>query len=296
MSNGTGTVTIAEYQGTDKSTWCAGCGDFPILKCIKETLVKLEIPPHRVVVTSGIGCGSKLPHYMRINTYNSLHGRALPVAMGLKLANHKLRIISITGDGDGYGIGGNHFIHTARRNPDITHIVENNQVYGLTKGQYSPTSDLGYMTTTSPEGAIEAAINPIALAIAAGATFVARASAGNPKHMIEVLMKAIEHKGYSLVDILQPCVTYNKKNTYAWYKERAYVVNEDAGYDPHDKQAAFAKAHEWEDKIPIGIIYQEEGRPTYEDQVTVLKKGTLLEQGFKGRTKDDLEPIKQGFV
>ena len=295
MSNTTTTtVTIAEYQGIEHPTWCPGCGDFPILKCLKEALVQLELPPHRVIMTSGIGCGSKLPHYMRVNEFNSLHGRSLPIAMGLKLANHEMTVISITGDGDGYGIGGNHFIHTCRRNPDIVHIAENNQVYGLTKGQYSPTSDLGYMTTTSPEGTIEAAINPIALAIAAGATFVARASAGNPKHMTDVMIKAIDHKGYALVDILQPCVTYNKKNTYAWYKDRAYVVNDEAGYDPRDKVAAFKKAHEWEEKIPIGILYQE-SRPTYEEQVTVLKQGTLLSQGL-GHPIDKLERIKQDFV
>ena len=294
MSN-TATVTIAEYQGTEHPTWCPGCGDFPILKCIKEALVQLEIPPHQVVMTSGIGCGSKLPHYMRVNEFNSIHGRALPVAMGLKLANHELTIISITGDGDGYGIGGNHFIHTCRRNPDIVHIVENNQVYGLTKGQYSPTSDLGYVTTTSPEGTIEAAINPMALAIAAGATFVSRVSAGNPKHMTEVIMKAIEHKGYALVDVLQPCVTYNKKNTYAWYKERSYVVNDEPGYDPRDKVAAFRKAHEWEERIPIGIIYREEGRQTYEEQVTVLKQGSLIKQGLT-RPKEEYERLKQDFV
>ena len=290
------TVTIAEYQGMEHPTWCPGCGDFPILKCVKEALVQLEIPPHRVVMTSGIGCGSKLPHYMRVNEFNSIHGRALPVAMGLKLANHELTIISITGDGDGYGIGGNHFIHTCRRNPDIVHIVENNQVYGLTKGQYSPTSDLGYMTTTSPEGTIEAAINPIALAIAAGATFVSRVNAGHPKHMTEVIMKAIDHRGYALIDVLQPCVTYNKKNTYAWYKDRAYVVNDEPGYDPHDKVAAFKKAHEWEEKIPIGIIYQEEGRPTYEEQVTVLKQGSLLKQGFDSRLREKCELLKQDFI
>lgn len=293
MSNAT--LTIAEYQSTDEITWCPGCGDFPILKCLKEALVQLELPPHRVVMTSGIGCGSKLPHYMRVNEFNSIHGRALPVAMGLKLANHELTVISITGDGDGYGIGGNHFIHTCRRNPDIVHIAENNQVYGLTKGQYSPTSDWGYMTTTSPEGTIEAAINPVALAIAAGATFVARASSGNPKHMTDVLLRAIEHKGYALVDVLQPCVTYNKKNTYAWYKERSYIVNDGPRYDPTNKEAALRKAYEWKDRIPLGVIYQEEGRLTYEEQVTVLKKETLVNQGI-GHPVEALERLKQDFI
>ncbi len=292
MSN----VSLSEYQGIEASTWCPGCGDFPILKSVKEALVQLGIAPHQVVMTSGIGCGSKLPHYMRVNEFNSVHGRALPVATGLKLANHEYTVISITGDGDGYGIGGNHFIHTCRRNPDITHIAENNQVYGLTKGQYSPTSDLGYITTTSPEGTIEFAINPIALAIAAGATFVSRTSAGDPKHMTEVIAKAIQHKGYALVDVLQPCVTFNKKNTYAWYKQRTYRLEEEKGYNPQDRHAAWLKAQEWEERIPIGVIYQEVGRPTYEEQVTVLKQGPLVKQGFNGRIKDDIELLKEALV
>jgi len=293
MSN----VTTAEYQGIETSTWCPGCGDFPILKCIKDALVQLGIAPHQVIMTSGIGCGSKLPHYMRVNAYNSVHGRSLPVAMGLKLANHDFTVIAITGDGDGYGIGGNHFIHTCRRNPDIVHIAENNQVYGLTKGQYSPTSDYGYVTTTSPEGTIEIAINPIALAITTGATFVARTSSGDPKHMTQVIAKAIQHKGYALLDVLQPCVTFNKKNTYAWYKERVYKLDDEKGYDPHNRKAAWERAQEWGERIPIGVIYQEVGRPTYEDQVTVLKQGPLVKQGFNiGRIKDDIELLKEEFV
>lgn len=289
-------VTLNDYQGIEVSTWCPGCGDFPILKCVKEALVQLQLAPHQVIMTSGIGCGSKLPHYMRVNEFNSVHGRALPVAMGIKLANHDLTVISITGDGDGYGIGGNHFIHTCRRNPDIVHIAQNNQVYGLTKGQYSPTSDYGYITTTSPEGTIELAINPIALAMTAGATFVARTSSGDPKQMTQVLVKAIQHKGYALIDVLQPCVTFNKKNTYAWYKERVYRLEDEKGYDPHDREAAWKKAQEWENRIPIGVIYQEKGRPTYEEQVTVLKQGPLVKQGFNGRIKDDIELLKEEFV
>jgi 2-oxoglutarate ferredoxin oxidoreductase subunit beta len=201
------------FNGGQKSTWCPGCGDFGILAAIKQALAGLDVYPHDVMLVSGIGCGSKLPHYMRANGYNSLHGRALPIAQGIKLANHALHVIAVTGDGDGYGIGQGHFIHAMRRNADITHIVENNQVYGLTKGQYSPTSERGYISTFSPEGAIEFAINPIALALSAGATFIARASAADPKHMANVIAQAITHKGYALVDCLQPCVTYNKVNT-----------------------------------------------------------------------------------
>src|SRR5439155_17545141 len=215
----------------EKPTWCVGCGDFGILASVKQALAGLDLYPHQVLLVSGIGCGSKLPYYMKANGFDALHGRALPVATGAKLANHELKVVVISGDGDGDGIGGNHFMHVMRRNPDLTHIVENNQVYGLTKGQYSPTSDKGYVSTTSPEGSIEVMANPMAIAMAGGATFVGRGFAGDPKHLTELIKKAINHKGYALVDVLQPCVTYNKINTYDWYKERVYKADEDESFD-----------------------------------------------------------------
>src|SRR5581483_10295154 len=186
------------FNGGDKSTWCPGCGDFGILAAIKQALPGIGVAPHQVMLVSGIGCGSKLPHYMRANGFNSLHGRALPVAQGIKLANHALKVIAVTGDGDGYGIGMGHFMHLARRNVDITHIVENNQVYGLTKGQYSPTSERGYISSFSPEGALEYAVNPILLAVAGGATFVARGFAGDVKQLVWLIQQAVQHPGYAL--------------------------------------------------------------------------------------------------
>jgi 2-oxoglutarate ferredoxin oxidoreductase subunit beta len=232
---------------------------------------------------------------MRANGYDSLHGRALPVATGARLGNHDLKVLVISGDGDGYGIGGNHFMHTMRRNPDLTHIVENNQVYGLTKGQYSPTSEKGYMSTTSPEGAIEVQVNPTALAIAGGASFVSRGFANDPKHLIQLLMKAINHRGYSLVDVLQPCVTYNKINTDKWYRERVYKLDDDADYDPSNYAAAWQKALEWGDRIPLGVIYEEVGRPTYEEQVSELQPGPLYRQSVH-RDRELLESIKREFM
>jgi 2-oxoglutarate/2-oxoacid ferredoxin oxidoreductase subunit beta len=283
------------FNGTEKSTWCPGCGDFGILMGIKQALAGLDLYPHQVMLVSGIGCGSKLPHYMRANGYNSIHGRSLPVAQGIKLANHDLKVIAVTGDGDGYGIGQGHFIHAMRRNADITHVVENNQVYGLTKGQYSPTSERGYISTFSPEGAIEFAINPIALALSAGATFIARASAADPKHMNAVLQAAISHRGYSIVDCLQPCVTYNKINTYDWYRSRTYKVEEEAGYDRTNRDQVWEKAKEWGERIPIGILFQDDERPTYEEQVSALKKGPLVHQELNGRHAD-YEALKLEFV
>jgi 2-oxoglutarate ferredoxin oxidoreductase subunit beta len=286
---------IKMFKSEEKPTWCPGCGDFGILASLTQAFVGLDLAPHQVCLVSGIGCGSKLPYYMRANGYDSLHGRALPVATGIKLANHELKVVVISGDGDGYGIGGNHFIHTMRRNPDMTHIVEDNQVYGLTKGQYSPTSPKGYIGSTSPEGAIEVMTNPIAMAVAGGATFVARAFAGDPKHLTQIIIKAIQHKGYSLVDILQPCVTYNKINTYDWYKERVYKLDAEEGYDPSNYASAWDKAKEWEERIPIGVIYQEDGRPTYEEQVTQLKNGPLMRQSVV-QDRELLEAVKREFM
>ena len=262
------------YRSPVRPTWCPGCGDFGILNAVKQALAELEIYPHEVVFVSGIGCGSKLPDYIRANGFTTLHGRALPIAQGIKLANPKLHVIAVTGDGDGYGIGGNHFLHAVRRNPDITHIVENNMVYGLTKGQTAPTSPKGFVSTTTPEGAIEKAVNPLALAIAGGATFVARGFSGEPKHLASLIAQAIRHRGYALVDVLQPCVIFNRINTYDWYRERVYLLDEEPGYDPTDYEAALKKAHEWGDRIPLGVFYRAEGEPSYEDQVPALQKGT----------------------
>lgn len=279
----------------EKPTWCVGCGDYGILAAVKQALAGLDLFPHQVMMVSGIGCGSKLPYYMRANGYDSLHGRALPVATGIKLGNHELKVVVISGDGDGYGIGGNHFMHTMRRNPDLTHIVENNQVYGLTKGQYSPTSGKGYMSTTSPEGALEVQVNPTALAIAGGASFVARGFSSDPKGLVQLIMTAMNHKGYALVDVLQPCVTYNKINTNEWYRERVYKLDAEEGYNPSDYSAAWQKALEWGDKIPLGVIYREEGRPTYEDQVSELEPGPLYRQSLH-RDRELLEAIKRDFM
>ena len=289
-------LDVKIYNSPEKSTWCPGCGDFGILTAVKQALAMLEIYPHECIVVSGIGCGSKLPHYIRANGFNILHGRALPVAMGLKLANHDLTVIATTGDGDGYGIGMGHLVHSMRRNLDIMHIVENNQTYGLTKGQYSPTSDKGYITTTSPDGAIEQAVNPLTLAIAAGATFIARGFASEPKHLAKLIAEGIQHKGYSLLDVLQPCVTYNKINTNAWYKEHVYHLDEDPNYDPSDRFAAFERAHEWVERIPVGVIYRDTSRLTYEQQVPALANGPLVKQPVDGRSLDEWEAIKQEFV
>ena len=238
------------------------------------------------MLVSGIGQAGKLPHYTRGNVFNSLHGRPLPPAIGAKIANPDLVVIAVSGDGDGYGEGGNHFIHAARRNHDITYLVHNNQIYGLTKGQASPTSDVGFVTKTTPYGAANP-INPISLAIVSGASFVGRGFAGDIEHLTSLIKQGITHRGFSLVDILQPCVSFNNKNTYSWYRERVYKLEDEDGYDPGDKKGALEKAFEWADKIPIGIIYMRE-LPVYEDQLPAFHRGSLVTQEIESAKAERL--------
>ena len=246
--------------GKFETAWCPGCGNFGILDALKDALVKLQLDPHNIVLVSGIGQAAKLPHYLYANVFNGLHGRAIPVATGIKIANNKLVVIVASGDGDIYGEGGNHLIHAIRRNIDITVIVHNNQVYALTKGQASPTSDLGYVTRVQPHGVIDAPVHPLTLAIALECGFVARGFAGDREHLSSMIQEGIKHKGLSLIDTLQWCPTFNKKNNFLWYKQRSYKLGQE--YDPHDKVKAFEKSLEWGDKIPIGIIYRN-GRADY---------------------------------
>jgi 2-oxoglutarate/2-oxoacid ferredoxin oxidoreductase subunit beta len=283
-------VTIADYAGT-KPAWCPGCGNFGILKALNQALVELNIEPQRVLFVSGIGQAGKLPHYTRGNVFNSLHGRPLPVAVGAKIANPSLVVIAVSGDGDAYGEGGNHFIHTARRNHDITYLVHDNQVYGLTKGQASPTSDLGFVTGSTPEGAVNP-VNPVLLALAAGATFVGRSFSGDIDHLSDIIKKGIGHKGFAVIDILQPCVSFNHKNTYSWYQRRVYKIDKSTGYDPDDKDAAFKKAGEWGDRIPIGVLFQTQST-TYDEQLPGLSHGNLVESSIN---PGNMKPLFADFM
>jgi 2-oxoglutarate ferredoxin oxidoreductase subunit beta len=267
-------VTTSDYAGL-KPAWCPGCGNFGILKALNRALIEMDIEPHQVLLVSGIGQAGKLPHYTRGNVFNSLHGRPIPPAIGAKIANSELIVIAVSGDGDAYGEGGNHFLHAARRNHDITYLVHNNQVYGLTKGQASPTSDVGFVTKTTPYGAANP-VNPIALAIVSGASFVARGFAGDMDHLANLIKRGITHRGFALIDILQPCVSFNHKNTFQWYRERVYKL-EDEKHDARDRKAALEKALEWGEKIPIGVIYQE-NLPVYEDQLPALNDGPLVKK------------------
>ena len=249
--------------------WCPGCGNFGILNTLKEVLNDLKPDPEKLVFVSGIGQAAKAPQYLKCHYFNGLHGRALPPAVAMKASNRELTVIVESGDGDMYGEGGNHFLHTIRRNPDITNIVHNNMVYGLTKGQASPTSERGFKTPVQVEGVILEPFNPLAVAIALDASFVARVFIGFRDHAKEILKKAILHKGYALVDIFQPCVTFNKINTYAWFREHTYLL--DASHDPKDRPQAFRKAIETE-KMPLGIFYLREDKPVFEEQSPAYKE------------------------
>lgn len=270
-------MDIKDFKSNDEIAWCPGCGDFGILNAIKKALVQLGLPPKDILLVSGIGQAAKLPHYIKCNCFNGLHGRALPAAVGAKIANRNLTVMVTTGDGDCYGEGGNHFIHNIRRNVDITLLVHNNQIYGLTKGQASPTTDLGYKTKVQTEGVISEALHPLEMAISLGAGFVARGYSKEIDHLSWLIVEGIHHKGFSLIDVLQPCVTFNKKNTYEWYSKRVYKVNDDASYNPGDKIAAYQKAAEWGDKIPIGIIYKD-GAKSYEEKGGLSISPPLVEE------------------
>ncbi|MBT4384582.1 2-oxoacid:ferredoxin oxidoreductase subunit beta [Candidatus Peregrinibacteria bacterium] len=271
---------VQELDTGSSCNWCPGCGDFGILLALKQAIFDLKLDPESVMLVSGIGCGSQAPHLIKVYGFHSLHGRTLPVATAMKLANNKMTVIAIGGDGDGYGIGMGHFIHAARRNFDITYIVQNNQVYGLTKGQTSPTSEHGYKSKTTPEGVIEPMIRPIALSMTAGASFCARGFAGDIMYLKELIKAGIQHKGFSHIDVLQPCVTFNKINTYQWYQQRIYKLSDVEGYDPSSRTMALEKAEEWGEKIPVGVYYKED-RWTYEDKLPMIAEKPLVDHSIE---------------
>ncbi len=266
-----------------RPTWCPGCGDFGVVAAVESALKRLKIPSHNVVIVSGIGCSSNLPHFLSSYGFHGIHGRSIPLAEGIRWGNHGLTVIATGGDGDGFGIGAGHFIHAMRRNVNLTYVTMDNQIYGLTTGQASPTSEMGTKTKSTPFGVIENPIDPIALALASGATYVARGFSGDVKQLTDLVANGIAHKGFAFVDVFSPCVTYNKINTFDFFRQRVYKL-ESAGHNPSDIVAAWQRALEWGDKIPIGLFYSVE-KPSYEDLEEVLAAGPLVNQpaGLKGR-------------
>ncbi|UCG02242.1 MAG: 2-oxoacid ferredoxin oxidoreductase [Candidatus Heimdallarchaeota archaeon] len=260
------TTTIFDMSEDTDIAWCPGCGNFGILRIVKTALTELNIKPEELVMVSGIGQAAKTPHYLRANIFNGLHGRAIAAALAIKAVNPNLTVIVESGDGCSFGEGGNHFIHNILRNPNITHLAHDNMVYGLTKGQASPTSQYGFITPVQVQGVTNEPFNPVALAIALDAAFVARVFMGDQEKMKQIIKAAINHKGYSFVDILQPCVSFNKINSWKWFKENTYYLEE--SYNPNNKVEAFKRSLEKE-KIPLGIFYTttkltfEENLPAY---------------------------------
>jgi len=286
----TAELTKDTYKGKIHPDWCPGCGDFSVLSALQAALYELGLKPHQVVVVSGIGCSSNLPGF--INTYgmHTLHGRGLAVATGVKLANHELTVIATGGDGDGFGIGGNHFTHTMRRNVDLTYIVMDNQIYGLTTGQTSPTSRKGMKTKSTPFGNVENPINPIPAAIVGGATYVARGFSGKQKHLVELMKGAIQHKGFSFVDVFSPCVTYNKDNTYQFFNPRVKAL-EESGHDTSDFAKAMEKGYQWGEEIPIGLFWKRTDLPSLEEQEPVLEQGGPLAHRKIGVTDEQAQAL-----
>ncbi len=283
----------ADYKSRVRITWCPGCGDYGVLNALQTACAALGIERHNLMIVSGIGCSSDLPHFMNSYGIHTLHGRAVPVAQGIKMANMNLTVVITGGDGDGYGIGVGHFIHALRRNLDLTYIVMDNQIYGLTTGQASPTSIKCVKTKSTPEGNPENALNPLALALVGGATFVGRGFSGDPVQLAEVIKRAIAHKGFSLVDVFSPCVTWNKLNTYSWFRERVFKL-ESEGHDPANFEAAVRQAMRTDDKLPLGVFY-EATRPTF-DQEELSLQGEPLVKGRMGLSDEEWNALIGEFL
>ncbi len=282
-------ATLQDFTGY-APTWCPGCGDWGIGMAIKTALVEMGFTPSSLMVTFGIGCSGNMNDFLNAYALHGLHGRSIPTAIGMKLANHALPVCAIAGDGDCYGEGGNHFLHACRGNHDIKVIIHDNRVYGLTTGQVAPTADKGYPSKSTPSGIIEVPIDPLSLAITQGATFVAQSFAGDLKHMSEMIKAAFNHKGFALVNILQPCVTFNKKNTYPYYMQRVYKL--DGTHNPQDKISALQRAMELhEEKFPLGILY-ETTRKTYHEEAMNNVATPLLSQA----RYTDFEALSDEFV
>mgnify|MGYP001817714054 FL=1 len=271
-------VSTNDYHSDYPNHWCPGCGNFGIIDAMKSALAALDLPPEKILIVSGIGQAAKAPHFLECNCFHSLHGRALPIATGTKIANHHMTVLVSTGDGDCYGEGGNHFMHAIRRNIDVTVLAHNNGVYGLTKGQASPTSKEGMQTKIQPGGVIAGAFNPLAVALSLGANFVARGFSGEGEQLCELIQAGIRHSGFALIEILQPCVSFNRLNTHKWYKDRIERIEE--SHDHTNLIAALRLALGADDRIPTGIYYRRES-PSYTDRIDKLSEKPLKDHRYR---------------
>lgn len=286
-------ATFKDFRNKVKPNWCPGCGDFSVLAAMQRAFANQGLEPEDVVLVSGIGCSGRISGYMNAYGFHGIHGRALPIAQGLKLANRDLTVVAAGGDGDGFAIGLGHTIHAIRRNVDITYIVMDNQVYGLTKGQTSPRSEMGFKTKSSPKGSIEATIAPLEMALTAGAGFVAQAFSSDLKQLTRLIEAGLEHKGFSLINVYSPCVTYNKINTYDWFKENIINLEEDESYDSSNRLMAMQKLME-HNGLVTGLIYQNKERKSYEELISGFREEPLAKQDLK-ISKEDFDKLVAEF-
>lgn len=270
-------ATFKDFRNKVKPNWCPGCGDFSVQAAIQRAAANVGLEPEQLAVVSGIGCSGRISGYIHAYGFHGIHGRALPIAQGLRMANRELTVIASGGDGDGFAIGMGHTIHAIRRNMNITYIVMDNQIYGLTKGQTSPRSSMGFKTKSTPSGSVEHALSPLEIALAAGATFVAQSFSSNLKQLTQVIEEGLKHEGFSFINVFSPCVTFNKINTYDWFKEHIVDLDDDAGYDPTNRVMAMSKVMET-NSLCCGLIYQNKSQPSYEDLVSGFGKSALAKQ------------------
>lgn len=287
-------VTLKDYRVDIKPNWCPGCGDFSVLAAIQKAAVNLNIEPENFVLQSGIGCSGRISGYLNVYGMHSMHGRALAVAQGTKLANRDLTVVCAGGDGDGFGIGGNHFVHAARRNVDITYVVMDNQIYGLTKGQMSPTSPQGFISRSSPEGNPENPVSPLQVALAANAGFIAQGFSGNIKHITSLIEQGIQHKGFAFINIFSPCVTFNKFFTFEWFKKNLQNVDEDPAYDSTSRSMAFDRVEQTGGFI-TGLIYRNQRKEYVESLPRNSGKESLVKQNL-ALSNDQIQNLVQKFM
>lgn len=287
-------ATFKDFRNNVTPNWCPGCGDFSVLAAMQRAVANLGLEPEQVAVVSGIGCSGRISGYINAYGFHGIHGRALPIAQGLKMANRDLTVIAAGGDGDGFAIGLNHTIHAIRRNIDITYIVMDNQIYGLTKGQTSPRSQVGFQTKSTPKGSIESPLAPLEMALAAGATFVAQAFSGDLKGLTTMIEEGIKHKGFSLINVFSPCVTYNKVNTYEFFKQNLVSVDAIEGYDPHNRVQAMSTLMEHQGMI-TGILYQNKEAKSYQDLVPGFKEEPIVNQSLE-LGKENFEELLKEFA
>jgi 2-oxoglutarate ferredoxin oxidoreductase subunit beta len=263
--------TAEDYKSGVKPTWCPGCGDFGVLNAVYNSLRTKGYAPQDVVLVSGIGCSSRLPFFSSTYGFHTIHGRSMPIATGIKVANPRLKVLALGGDGDAFAIGGGHFIHAARRNLDICYVIMDNSIYGLTKGQTSPTSMVGFITKTTPKGTPDRPVNPLQLALASGATFVARAFSGKPKELADLIVQGIDHRGFAIIDAYSPCPTFNKVNTFKYYRDQALELPKD--HNASDVMQAWARAQSI-DPVYLGVLYRAEGESSFEEHIQSAQSGT----------------------